>query len=1218
MNKHCTVCIALLAAWMGLVNTNAAAQLLTGFVKREVFYNLPGATVADLTGNAKFTGNQPDGVSLLGSFEAPRICGNEYGQRISGWLVPPSNGTYVFFIASDNDSELWLSTDSNSANKQLIASVTGNTASREWNKYPDTQNNAAAPIVLQAGQRYYIEALMKEDAGADSLAVGWVLPGQTVDPFADPPVGLENIVVIPGSALGAMVEVNNSSVTIATGPANAMSSVGGHAGFSVQATGGSDLGPYLLYQWKRNGTDIAGANAASYITPELTVGDDGGRYSCVASVPGKSVASAEARLTVQAQAGQTPPVRISADPPGPNVSVTWDSADTGISLESAGFLGGAASWTGVSEQPTYVGNVASVELAATDPRQFFRLKSGAVLAGAAEALFPATSAPNADANGTPGQELGTIFSSKVPGVIRAVRVYSFGGETGKRVARIWRNSDNTVLAGPFDVPCPGTTGWIELDLPQALSIEADVAYTVSVSTANDPANVYPVSANFFAAAGGNDKSLTFPAGAGVFTMQLGTRPTQTSNNSFYFRDVLFVPGSVPPENVIIWALDLPVRLGRGGDTLDHELGTVFRSSVAGTITAIRVLSTKQEGGDHTAAIWRNSDDAAIGGPYTFPLGCNGGLCGDEWVIYPLDPPVAIQANTEYTVSVSTGADANRAYPFLNQAFGFASGNGEHLTYPLGAGVIGDVLGVRPTQSTNSNPSYLRDVVFQPAQSTVGESLTDGGAVYPGKLSAPNELGTIFQASVAGTITAVRVYSLKVESGVHKARIWKNSDNTLIGGPYDLTYGGTTGWRIFPLPAAVTIDQNVLYTIAVSTGDDPDKAYPFVPDGFISADNNTKHLSYPAMAGVLTTTLGTRPTQAPNGKSYLRDIVFQPTAAGSSITIGNTTDATQADVITNPTAGDPTGTNGSGAYINGNRFQVTANATLTKIKVKIGNAPGEYKCAIYSDSGGLADRLLAQSQPKSNPTTGWNEFPLLAPLKVKAGDLIWLVIWSNDQSATVYFSVGPGRLRWGAYPYAVTWPDPIMMEANGNDNAAYCIYAEGTLDVPKPTTIGNTTDATQADVITNPTPGDTTGTNGSGAYINGNQFQVTPNGTLTNVTLTKIKAKIGNAPGEYKCAIYSDSNGLGDRLLAQTQPKSNPATGWNEFPLLAPLRLKAGDKIWLVIWSNDQSATVYYSVGPGRLRWGATPYGPVWPDPIVMEPNGNDNAAYCIYAEGTFD
>jgi Domain of unknown function (DUF4082)/PA14 domain len=1194
--------LSVLAACLGILSANAQSQLITGFVKRELFLNLPGQTVADLTGSAKFSGNQPDAVSLLSQFEAPRQSGAQYGQRLSGLLVPPKTGAYVFFIASEHDSELWLSDDATPQGEQLIASVTGYTASRQWNKYPDTQNNAAAPVTLQAGQRYYIEALMKEDDGEDNLAVGWVLPGQTVDPAAVPPVGLENIVVIPGSALGALVNPANSTVTITTPPANVSASVSASAQFSVQATGTSDLGPYLLYQWKRNGVDIAGATAPAYLAPQLALTDDGAHYSCAVSVPGKSVTSPEATLRVQAQTGQAPPLRITAAVPGSNVTISWDSADTSISLESVDSLGGAAPWTAVSAQPTYSGNVASVVLAAKDPHRYFRVNAPATAAGASESLFPATSAPNADANGAPGQELGTIFSSKAPGVIKAIRVYSLEGETGKRVARIWRNSDNKVLAGPLDMPCVGSAGWIELDLAQPLSIEADVAYTLAVSTAGDPNNVYPVSANSFVAAGGNDKSLTFPQGAGVFSTQLGTRPTQTAQNSFYFRDVAFVPGSVPPENVIIWALDLPVRLGRGGDATDRELGTVFRSSVAGNITAIRVLSTKQDGGDHTATIWRNSDESMIGGPYTLTYGCSGQLCGDEWFVFPLDTPVSIDANTDYTVSVSTGTDANRAYPFLNQAFGVAGGNGVHLTYPAGAGVFGTAVGVRPTQKDSANPAYLRDVIFQPAQSTSTETLTDGGAVYPGTLSAPNELGTIFQASVAGTITAVRVYSLNVESGVHKARIWRNSDNTLIGGPYDLTYGGTTGWKSFPLPSALAIDANVPYTVTVSTGEDAGKAYPFVPDGFIGADNNTKHLSYPAMAGVLTTSLGMRPMQAPNGNSYLRDIVFQPTAGGATITIGNTTDATKADVITNP------GTNGEGAYINGNQFQMTANATLTKIKAKIGNAPGEYRCAIYSDSGGLASRLLAQSQPKSNPTTGWNEFPLLAPLQVKAGDLIWLVIWSNDQSATVYFSVEPGRLRWGAYPYNATWPDPIVMETTGNDNAAYCIYAEGTLDVPKPATIGNTTDGTKADWITG-------GVNGSEAYINGNPYTV-----AANATLTRIKAKIGSIAGEFKCAIYSDLNGLANRLLAVSQPKSNTTTGWNEFPLTAPLKVKAGDVIWLMIWSNDNNATVYYLLVPsgGRLRWALAPYAATWPDPIVLETNGNDTFAYCIYAEGTLD
>ena len=183
-----------------------------------------------------------------------------------------------------------------------------------------------------------------------------------------------------------------------------------------------------------------------------------------------------------------------------------------------------------------------------------------------------------------------------------------------------------------------------------------------------------------------------------------------------------------------------------------------------------------------------------------------------------------------------------------------------------------------------------------------------------------------------------------------------------------------------------------------------------------------------------------------------------------------------------------------------------------------------------------------------------------------------------------------------------------MEANGNDHAAYCIYAEGTLDQSAPITIGNSTDGTKADWITS-------GENGSKAYINGNPYQVT-----ADATLTRIKAKIGSVTGEFKCAIYADLNGLADRLLAISQPKSNTTTGWNEFPLPTPLKVKAGEVIWLVIWSNDSNATVYYLQVPAgaRLRWSLAPYTANWPDPIVMETDGNDTFAYCIYAEGTLD
>jgi hypothetical protein len=177
-----------------------------------------------------------------------------------------------------------------------------------------------------------------------------------------------------------------------------------------------------------------------------------------------------------------------------------------------------------------------------------------------------------------------------------------------------------------------------------------------------------------------------------------------------------------------------------------------------------------------------------------------------------------------------------------------------------------------------------------------------------------------------------------------------------------------------------------------------------------------------------------------------------------------------------------------------------------------------------------------------------------------------------------------------------------MESNGTEYL-YCLYAEGTFDEPKPrATIGNTTDGTFRDYITD----------ANDAFINADRFQASG-----NMTLTTIKAKIENAPGHYKCAVYSDKNGLGDRLLGISQERANPPNGWNEFPLAAPLKLKAGEYCWIGIWSDDKNARVYYSSQTGgKLRWKAWPYGN-WPDPIELDPNGSEYL-YCLYAEGIFD
>lgn len=88
------------------------------------------------------------------------------------------SGNYIFWVSSDDQSELWLSTDDKPSNKVLIAYNNGYTEPRQWDKYPEQQSSA---IPLVAGKRYYIEGLHKDGSQNDNFAVGWQIPGGTYE-----------------------------------------------------------------------------------------------------------------------------------------------------------------------------------------------------------------------------------------------------------------------------------------------------------------------------------------------------------------------------------------------------------------------------------------------------------------------------------------------------------------------------------------------------------------------------------------------------------------------------------------------------------------------------------------------------------------------------------------------------------------------------------------------------------------------------------------------------------------------------------------------------------------------------------------------------------------------------------------------------------------------------------------------------------------------------
>jgi len=161
-----------------------------GTIAYAVYTNISGNDVASLTASPTFP-NNPAFEKQLSLFEGDIDRGDNYGSALRGYLIAPFSGNYTFWIASDDNSQLFMSTSTNPATMGQIASVSSYTGSREWNKLAGQQS---APRALVAGQAYYIEARHKEGGGDDNIAVAWqcnttgitgtnVIPGQFLAPY---------------------------------------------------------------------------------------------------------------------------------------------------------------------------------------------------------------------------------------------------------------------------------------------------------------------------------------------------------------------------------------------------------------------------------------------------------------------------------------------------------------------------------------------------------------------------------------------------------------------------------------------------------------------------------------------------------------------------------------------------------------------------------------------------------------------------------------------------------------------------------------------------------------------------------------------------------------------------------------------------------------------------------------------------------------------------
>ena len=197
------------------LSPNPTTVSFTGWVLKpggalhKFWENIPANNIAGLTNDPRFP-NNPTWTSLEPMFEWPRAGGGEggsnYGNELSALLIPTETADYVFFVSADDPASLFLSTDSDPANKKLIAVENSWSNARQWNtpgggastvenKRSDLFAGSEWPtpnvINLEAGKAYYIQALHTEGGGGDNVGVTWIKAGDPDPANGSLPIGGE-------------------------------------------------------------------------------------------------------------------------------------------------------------------------------------------------------------------------------------------------------------------------------------------------------------------------------------------------------------------------------------------------------------------------------------------------------------------------------------------------------------------------------------------------------------------------------------------------------------------------------------------------------------------------------------------------------------------------------------------------------------------------------------------------------------------------------------------------------------------------------------------------------------------------------------------------------------------------------------------------------------------------------------------------------------------
>ncbi len=261
-----------------------------------------------------------------------------------------------------------------------------------------------------------------------------------------------------------------------------------------------------------------------------------------------------------------------------------------------------------------------------------------------------------------------------------------------------------------------------------------------------------VTVNFTVTAGGGSVSpasaVTNASGQASTVLTLGAAPgavipiTNTVNATASTVGTITFNATANPTGVTLASLftSQTPSIPNVSDGTGYELGMKFRSTKAGQITGIRFWKAANESGSHLGKIW--SASGTLLGSVTFT---NETVSG--WQVQALTPPVNIDPNTTYVVSVN----ANDFFALTYDALASSVSNGVLSSVADGNnGVYGNANAFPNSAYRNSN--YFRDIVL-----LIGSTIS--------KVSGDNQSGAVGTALSNPLVVVVEDGNGNPQSGV---------------------------------------------------------------------------------------------------------------------------------------------------------------------------------------------------------------------------------------------------------------------------------------------------------------------------------------------------------------------------------------------------------------------------------------------------------------------